>query len=140
MMRWTVAALSIAGAILVLPSPVQAQTDNSGSPVSIERIRAALKGQPSLLQISEPPGDTPTFHVEVRGPIAVLQPIDEKPFDPTFGLPSLGELLMDGVEKIGSAVIDYKRHRAESRARKEVDDALEAFCAVQKCPRPDTSK
>jgi len=43
---------------------------------------------------------------------------------------------MDGVEKIGSAVVDYKRRRAERRARKEVDDVLAAFCAVHECSLP----
>jgi hypothetical protein len=139
MMRWTVVPSSIVGAILVLQCPIQAQGDNADLPVSIERIRAALKRQP-LLQIPPESGDAPTFRIEVRGRFSVLQPIDDKPFDPTFGLPSVGELLMGGVQKIGSAVVDYKRRRAERRARKEVDDALAAFCAVHECPMPDASK
>jgi hypothetical protein len=138
MMRWTVVPSSIVGAILVLQCPIQAQGDNADLPVSIERIRAALKRQP-LLQIPPQSGDAPTFRIEVRGRFSVLQPIDDKPFDPTFGLPSVGELLMGGVQKIGSA-IDYKRRRAERRARKEVDDALAAFCAMHECPMPDASK
>jgi hypothetical protein len=139
MMRWTVVPSSIVGAILVCQSPIQAQADNADLPVSIERIRAALKRQP-LLQIPPQPGDTPTFRIEVQGRLSVLPPIDDKPFDPTFGLPSVGELLMGGVQKIGSAVVDYKRRRAERRARKEVDDALAAFCAVHECPMPDPSR
>ena len=55
-------------------------------------------------------------------------------FDPTWGLPSAGELLMDGIEKIHSAASGYKHRRAERRARKEVQDALAAFCAVRECP------
>jgi len=47
---------------------------------------------------------------------------------------------MDGIDTIRSAVVRYTRGRAERRARKEVDDALAAFCAVHECPRPDTSK
>jgi hypothetical protein len=47
---------------------------------------------------------------------------------------------MGGVQKIGSAVVDYKRRRAKRRARKEVDDALAAFCAVHECPMPDASR
>ena len=139
-MRWTLVPLAIAGAILVLQSPIQAQTDNSDLPVSVERIRAALKQPPPLLQIPAQSGDTPTFRVEVRAPLSVLQPIEDTPFDPTFGLPSVGELLMDGVEKIGSAVVDYKRRRAERRARKEVDDALAAFCAVHECSLPNAGR
>ncbi|HWJ57593.1 MAG TPA: hypothetical protein VNR90_15240, partial [Vicinamibacterales bacterium] len=53
---------------------------------------------------------------------------------PTWGLPSAGELLMDGIEKIHSAASGYKHRRAERRARKEVQDALAAFCAVRECP------
>ena len=70
------------------------------------------------------------FHVEVRERPFLLEPLEEKPFDPTYGLPSLGELVMGGIGKIRSAV----HGRAERRARKEVDDALASFCAVNDCP------
>ena len=56
-----------------------------------------------------------------------FSPLDENPFDPTFGLPSAGELMMDGVAKIQSAVVNYKG-RAK-REREESDEALAAFCA-----------
>jgi len=128
------------GTILALQSPIQAQAADSQLPVSIERIRAGLKQPPSLLQVPPPSGDMPTFRVEVRERPFVLRPIDEKPFDPTFGLPSAGELLMNGIGKIGSAAVDYKRRRARRRARKEVDGALAAFCAVRECSTPDTGK
>jgi hypothetical protein len=128
------------GTILALQSPIQAQAADSQSPVSMERIRAGLKQPPSLLQVPPPSGDTPTFRIEVREPPFVLQPIDEKPFDPTFGLPSVGELLMNGIENIRSAAVDYKRRRAERRARKEVDGELAAFCAVRECSTPNTGK
>jgi hypothetical protein len=49
-------------------------------------------------------------------------------------------LLMNGIEKIRSTAVHYKRGRAERRARKEVEDALAAFCAVRECPTPNTSK
>jgi hypothetical protein len=62
----------------------------------------------------------PTFQVEVLAILPLLQPVEEIPFDPTFGLPSVGELLMGGIGKIRSAVVNYKRGRAEHRARKEV--------------------
>jgi len=127
----------IVGAILVLQSPIQAQTDSSTSPVSVDRIRAALNQPPPVLRIPAPSGDTPTFHIDVQN--QVLPPIDDKPFDPTFGLPSVGELLMDGIGKLGSAAVDYKRARAARRVRKEVDDALAAFCAVHACPANQTS-
>jgi hypothetical protein len=141
MMRWTIVVpLWVVGTILVLQSPVQAQTDDSQLPVSMERIRVALKQPPPLLRLPAPSGDIPTFRIEVRARLSVLQPIDEKPFDPTFGLPSAGELLMNGIEKIRSAAVRYKRGRAERRARKEVEDALAAFCAVRECPTPNTSK
>ena len=130
----------IVGAILMLQSPIQAQTGDSQLPVSMERIRAALKKQPPLLRGPAASGDIPSFRIEVRARLLVLQPIDEKPFDPTFGLPSAGELLMDGIEKLRSAAVHYKRGRAERRARKEVEDALAAFCAVRECPTPHTSR
>jgi hypothetical protein len=50
------------------------------------------------------------------------------------------ELLMGGIRKIRSAVVTYKRGRAERRARKEVADALAAFCAARGCPTSTTSK
>jgi hypothetical protein len=128
------------GTILALQSPIQAQAADSQLPVSMERIRAGLKQPPSLLQVPPPSGDIPTFRIEVRERPFVLQPIDEKPFDPTFGLPSAGELLMNGIEKVRSAAVDYKRRRAERRARKDVDGALTAFCAVRECSTPGTGK
>jgi hypothetical protein len=121
------------------PTPIQAQAADSQLPVSMERIRAGLNQPPSLLQVP-PSGDTPTFRIEVRERPFVLQAIDEKPFDPTFGLPSVGELLMSGIESIRSAAVDYKRRRAERRARTEVDGALAAFCAVRECSKPSTGK
>jgi hypothetical protein len=128
------------GTILALQSPIQAQAADSQLPVSMERIRAGLKQPPPLLQVPPPSDDIPTFRIEVRERPFVLQPIDEKPFDPTFGLPSVGELLMNGIENIRSAAVDYKRRRAERRARKEVDGALAAFCAVRECSTPNTGK
>jgi hypothetical protein len=132
--------LWIAGALLLIQAPIQAQTPDSQVPVSLERIRAALKQPPPLLQVPAPSRDTPTFRVEVRPQLFVLQPPDEEPFDPSFGLPSAGELLMNGVDKIRTAVVRYKRGRAERRARKEVEDALAAFCAVRECPTPDAGR
>ena len=128
------------GTILALQSPIQAQAADSQLPVSLERIRAGLKQPPSLLQVPAPSGDIPTFRIEVRERPFVLRPIDEKPFDPTFGLPSAGELLMSGIENVRSAAVHYKRRRAGRRARKEVDDAVAAFCAVRECSTPDTGK
>ena len=125
------------GLIRFVPIPLSPQ---SPVPVSIERIRAGLKQPPPVLQAPAPSGGRPTFRIEVQGRPVVLQPIDEKPFDPTFGLPSAGELLMNGIERIRSAAVDYKRRRAERGARKEVDDALAAFCAVRECSAPDIGK
>jgi len=132
-MRAPLLALSCSlGTILALQSPAQAQAADSPLPVSLERIRAGLKQPPPLLQPA-PSGDRPTFRIEVRERPFVLQPPDEKPFDPTFGLPSVGELLMDGIGGVRSAAVHYKRRRVERRARKEVDDALAAFCADREC-------
>lgn len=128
------------GAILVLQPPIHAQTAASQLPVSIDRVRAGLKQSPSLFQ-PPPPADIPTFRMEIRERLFVVPPIEvEKPFDPTFGLPSLGELVMDGIEHVRSSAVAYTRRRAERRARKEVDGALAAFCAVRECLTPNTSR
>jgi hypothetical protein len=130
----------VVGALLVLLAPLQAQTADAPLPVSLERIRAGLKEPPPLLRIPAPSGEMPTFQVEVLGILPLLQPVEEIPFDPTYGLPSVGELLMGGIGKIRSAVVNYKRGRAEHRARKEVEDALAAFCATRGCPVSPTIK
>jgi hypothetical protein len=139
-MRWIPGATILVGAILVLQLPVQAQTADARLPVSLDRIRAALRQvPPPVLQVPAPPDDSATFRVEVREQILDLQPIDEKPFDLTYGLPSAGELLATGIGKIRSSIVNYKRGRAERRARKEVEDALAAFFAYNKVPRSTTS-
>ena len=138
-MRLPFLAVSLSlGTILALPSQVRAQAADQELPVSLDRIRAGLKRPPPLLEVAAPPRDmpTPTFHVEVRARAFVLRPPDEHAFDPTYGLPSVGELLMTGIEK----AVDYKRRRAVRRARKEVDDALAAFCATRECSTPQVSK
>ncbi len=136
-MRWiTAVPLWIVGAILVLQSPIQAQTADSPLPVSMDRIRRALTQEPPPLQLPASSDGGPTFRIEVRQRPFVLQPAEEKPFDPSFGLPSLGELLLDGIDKIRSAA----HHRAERGARKEVEEALAAFCAVNECPTRHTDK
>jgi hypothetical protein len=127
----SVVPLLVAAALLARQSPMPAQSPDTQLPVSIDRIRAGLKQQPSSLQLATVRSDAvPTFHVEVRAPFFVAQPPEEKPFDPTFGLPSVGELLLDGVDRIRAAT----RAHAEHRARKQVDAALAAFCAERGCP------
>jgi len=139
-MRWIPRATILAGAVLVLQTPIQAQTNDAQLPVSLDRIRAALKQPPPMVRVPAPaPSDEPTFRVEVREPVLDLQPIEEKPFDLTYGLPSAGELLMRGIGKIQSGIVSYKRSRAERRARKEVEDALAAFFAYNSVPRSTTS-
>lgn len=136
-MRWTIVLPAwILGTMLTLQSPMQAQAADPPLPVSMKRIRAALEQPPPLLQVLPPSADGPTFRIEVWERPFVLQRVDEAPFDPTFGLPSVGELLMSGLGKIQSAAVDYTRRRARRRARTEVDDALAAFCAVRECPTP----
>lgn len=137
-MRWIPGATILVGAILVLQMPIQAQTADAQLPVSLDRIRAALQQPPPLRQAPKT-DDTPTFRVEVREPVLDLQPVDEKPFDLTWGLPSAGELLATGIGKIRSSIVNYKRGRAERRARKEVEDALAAFFAYNNVPRSTTS-
>ncbi len=135
MLRWTIAlALWTAGALLARPAPLQAQAADAHEPVSLEPIRAALAAPPPILPVPAPAAGIPTFRVVVRQPMWALQPEEAEAFDPTWGLPSAGELIAGGIGKIGSAVSGYKRHRAERRARKEVQDALAAFCAVRECP------
>jgi hypothetical protein len=134
MWRRAIVPLPIVGAVLLFQSPVQGQAGEPQPAVSIERIRAALKQPPSPLRLASPSVETPTFRVEIREKSFVLHPLGDEPFDPTFGLPSVGELLMSGIERIRSAAVEYKRGRAERRARQEVDDALAAFCAAHECP------
>jgi hypothetical protein len=106
----------------------------------LDRIRAALQQPPPMVRVpAAAPSGEPTFRVEVREPVLDLQPIEEKPFDLTYGLPSAGELLMRGIGKIQSGIVNYKRSRAERRARKEVADALAAFFAYNSVPRSTTS-
>ena len=135
MMRWIVGVpLLVLGELLALPTPIQAQAGDVRLPVSLERIRAALKEQPSLLRVATPSSDdVPTFQVEIRQQLSIQPPVDEEPFDLTWGLPSLGQLAGMGIGKIYSAVVSYKHSRAERRARKEVEDALAAFCATHAC-------
>jgi hypothetical protein len=132
-------ACLFAVAVLVLQAPSQAQMADPPLPVSMERIRAGLQQPPPRLKV-QAPDEMPTFRVEVQQQAFVFRPDDEKPADLTFGLPSAGELLMGGIEKVRSAAVNYKRGRAERRARKEVEDALAAFCAVHTCPAPGASK
>jgi hypothetical protein len=47
---------------------------------------------------------------------------------------------MMGVGKIVSSVVNYKHSRSERRARKEVEDALAAFCATHDCTTPVAGK
>ena len=119
--------------VLLSAVPVHGQALDP-PPATLQRIRAALERPPSRLQVSVPTAEAPTFRVDVLVPFSATRSIDEPPFDPTWGLPSAGELIAGGIGKIGSAVGGYKRHRAERRARKEVQDALTAFCAVHACP------
>jgi hypothetical protein len=141
-MRWIVAVpLSIVGGLLALQTPIQAQTADTQLPVSLERIRAALREQPPVLRVAASSSDAvPTFQVEVQQRLSIQPPVDEQPFDLTWGLPSAGQLAMMGIGKIQTAVVNYKRGRAERRARKEVEDALSVFCATHECPAPTSEK
>ena len=134
MRRWhAVASTWVAAAILGLPSPGRAQDAAPPLPVSLERIRAALQEPPPRLQVPAWTGDVPTFRVEIHQDFFDPQPIeDEPPPDPTLGLPSIGELVIGGIGKLRSAA----RGRAQRRAKREVADALAAFCAVHDCPAP----
>ena len=126
----------LAGILALLSATLQAQGGDAQLPVSLARIRAALEAPPPVLQMPAPPIDVPTFRVEVNQPFAMSREIEEAPFDPTWGLPSAGELMMGGIDKLRSAVVDFKRGRDRRRARKEVEDALATFCAAHDCPSP----
>jgi hypothetical protein len=135
--RVTLMALSTVGAMALLAPPAQAQISD---PASLKRIRAAL-AEPPVLQFPPPPSsDIPMFRVEIRQQAWTFDPLDEDAFDPTYGLPSVGELVVGGIGKIKSAAVNYKQRRTKRRARKEVQEALEAFCAVHECPATDPSK
>ena len=136
MMRWTLVPLAIVGRD-PRASIADSGTDRRLTLASVDRADSrSPETTAAALQFLRRQA-TCRHSVSKSGHrLSVLQPVDETPFDPTFGLPSVGELLMDGVEKIRSAVVDYKRRRAERRARKEVDDALAAFCAVHECSLP----
>ena len=126
------------GGLFVLPAASQAQAAGSSLPVSLARIRAGLEAPPPRLQ--PPPTTAPaavaTFRVEVSQPFSMTPLVEEGPGDPTMGIPSAAELLMGGIGKIHSAVAGYKRGRAKKKARKEVQDAMTEFCAVNACPAP----
>ncbi len=141
MTKWvTLMPLSMAGAVLMLQPPIQAQNRDPQLPVSLERIRAALEAPPPVVVVAQPSGEIPTFRVEVRQQFWAPQPVDEEAFDSTFGLPSVGELVAGGIGKIRSAAVGYKHRRAKRRARKDVEEALETFCAVHECPPTDIRK
>jgi hypothetical protein len=127
----------IVGGLLALQAPIHAQTDGVHLPVSIDRIRAALKEQPPVLQVAVPSSDAvPTFQVEVQQRLSIQPPVDDPPFDLTWGLPSVGQLAMIGIGKIQSALVNYKHGRSERRARQEVQAALAEFCAAHDCTTP----
>jgi hypothetical protein len=145
-MRWTrVAPLALAAALLVRPVSALAQSSEAKVsdaqseaplPVSLDRIRKALAAPPPRLQPPPPSLEPPTFRVAITEGFSVLEPLEEPPFDPTWGLPSVGQLMMGGIGKLGSAAAGYKKKRAKRRATREVQDALDAFCAERGCEAP----
>jgi len=126
----TILPVSILG-MLFLPAPIQAQSVDAVSPESIERIRAALSQPPPVLRVPAPSTETLTFHVEVTAPLSLLEPIDDKPFDPTFGLPSIQELVGRGRQPLRRTVDDVDASHGvnavlilEGHANGEVGDAI----------------
>ena len=141
MTKWiTLMPLSTVGAMLMLQPSMQAQNGGPQLPVSLERIRAGLREPTPVLRVVAPPAEVPTFRVEVQQPFWDGRPVEEEAFDPTYGLPSVGELMMGGIGKIRSAAVGYKQRRAKRKAREEVADALATFCAVHECPKTGTGK
>lgn len=145
MTRWiTVVPASAVAALLLQQAPVQAQTESAPLPVSLERIRAGLREPPPVLRVvappvGAPPAGVPTFRVEIQQ-FFNDRPIEEDAFDPTYGLPSVGELMMGGIGKVASAAKGYKQRRTKRRAKQEVADALAEFCAVHECPKAEPDK
>ena len=140
LLRWTrIVLIGVAGGFVVSPIAARAQTTDSYGPGSLARIRAALEAPPSPLQLPSPSTDAlPTLRVEVNQYFSMAAPTEEEPFDPTFGLPSAGELMIGGIDKLRSAVSGYRKRRAQGKARKEVTDALAEFCAAHPCPATTT--
>jgi hypothetical protein len=131
--------IGIAAVAVVGPSTARAQTADAYGSTSLARIRAALVEPPPGLQVPPPSTDvTPMFHVEVTQYFSMRDPSEEPPPDPTWGLPSAGELMMGGIGKLHSAVSGYKKRRARGKAKREVSDALAEFCAVRACPPPSS--
>lgn len=125
-------------AILAVPTDAQAEAGDQDLAISLDRIRAGLSRPTPILDAAVAPeeGPAPAFRVEVRASPFLEQLPTEKPFDPTYGLPSVAELLMRGIEK----AVDYKRSRAERLAKEEAAAAFAAFCAIRNCSPPTSSK
>jgi hypothetical protein len=134
--RTAVLLVSLLGLMLASQPCLQAQGEVTHGPSSLARIRAALGRAPAIDWAPAPAGHVPTFRIDVHQTVPILPLVDEEPFDPTYGLPSAGELLMGGIGKLHAAVVNARRGRARRRARKEVEDALAAFCAVHDCRAP----
>lgn len=129
--------IGIAAVAVVAPAAAHAQTTGAYGSTSLARIRAALVSPPPRLQVPPPSADvTPMFHVEVTQYFSMRDPFEEPPPDPTWGLPSAGELMMGGIGKLQSAVSGYKKRRARGKAKQEVSEALADFCAANACPPP----
>ena len=121
--------------VSVLAAPPE--SEERSLPVSLARIRAALvRTQESPSLALDTSAENPTFRIEIRERKPLqwnVTTVDDEPFDMTWGLPSAGQLMMAGIGKLQDAVVRYRRTRAERRARREVEDALAAFCAVRDC-------
>jgi hypothetical protein len=112
--------------------PMHAQDENAYALISMERIRTALEQQSPYLQWLIPSSDTPTFYLDIHQPF-LLSPPPQNTFDPTYGLPSIGALMIDGIVKIRSTAVNYKHDLATRRAKREVERALKAFCEINNC-------
>lgn len=120
-----------------------ASSSDTRLPVSLDRIRQRLEQPTTLLPPSDSgwdaasyPVPTPMFRIDIRQPMWVERPPDDETFDPTMGLPSLGELVVGGLSKIHGATSRYRKRRAERRAREDVSEDLAAFCRLHGCTPP----
>ena len=132
---------------LAHPAQASAQRDASPaiSPVSVDRVRERLQ-RPESLRMPSIPEPAAQFRVDVEGSFPVESVLEGVRRDlaarPGFaaGRPTgPGSPLAGGVDLLGMVrglagrIRDGRRARAERNARREVQDALDAFCRVHDC-------
>ena len=143
---WAAAVIALTSA-LTNPVSASAQRDASAAtpPVSADRVREGLQ-RPEPLRIPPIPEPAAHFRVDVEGLFPVETVLDGVRRDlaaqPGFaagrptgpGSPLAGGLDLLGVVRgLAGRIGGARRARAERNARREVQDALAAFCRVHDC-------